>query len=266
MDELSIHDDEFSAFQALFFRESGIHLAPRKKALVASRLARRLKQHGLRSYGEYFRLVQESVEEQAIAIDLLTTNETYFFREPKHFDYLRERILPQRRRNDTFRIWSAACSSGEEVYTLSMLLAEDMGNQPWEIFGSDLSASMLERACAGVYPLERGKNIPAELLKRYCWKGTHQQAGKFLVDEKLRRKVSFAQINLNETLPDTGVFDIIFLRNVLIYFEVDKKRQIVARLLDKLRSGGYLFIGHSESLGGLSLPLLLQTPSIYRKQ
>ena len=265
MTELAIRDEDFSAFQAMFFNAAGIRLAPGKKALVASRLARRLKHYGLSGYGEYFQIVSGDAAEQAVAVDLLTTNETYFFREPKHFDYLANQVLPKKARSETYRIWSAACSSGEEVYTLAMLLAEELNGQAWEIFGSDLSSAVLHRACAGIYPMERGKGIPPELLKRYCWKGTNQEAGKFLIDESLRKRTQFAQINLNEPLPDTGLFDVIFLRNVLIYFEQDKKQQIVARLLHKLRPGGYLFIGHSESLNGMSLSLAVQSPSIYRK-
>lgn len=265
MDELRIRDEHFSAFQALFFREAGIRLAPAKKALVASRLARRLKHHGLSCYGEYFEIVQADAGEQAIAVDLLTTNETYFFREPKHFEYLAAEVLPSRPRDGGFRVWSAACSSGEEVYTLAMVLAEHLDGKTWEVFGSDISTAMLTRACAGVYPMERGKGIPPAILKRWCWKGTNEEAGNFMVDEWLRQQTRFAQINLNESLPDIGMFDVIFLRNVLIYFEPDKKQQIVARLLHKLRPGGYLFIGHSESLNGMSLSLSSQSPSIYRK-
>jgi len=265
MEELSIRDEDFSAFQAMFFTAAGIRLAPGKKALVASRLARRLKHHGIACYGEYFKIVKGSADEKAIAVDLLTTNETYFFREPKHFDYLVTNVLPKRARGDTYRVWSAACSSGEEVYTLAMLLSENLDSQPWEVFGSDLSSAVLTRACAGIYPMERGKGIPPELLKRYCWRGTNEQAGKFLVDEWLRQQTRFAQINLNEALPDIGMFDVIFLRNVLIYFEQEKKQQIIARLLHKLRPGGYLFIGHSESLNGMSLSLASQLPSVYRK-
>jgi chemotaxis protein methyltransferase CheR len=265
MDELAIRDEEFSAFQDMFFREAGIRLAPGKKALVASRLARRVKHHGLKGYGEYFRLVQAHTAEQIVVVDLLTTNETYFFREPKHFDYLRTQILP-RHGAQKFRVWSAACSSGEEPYTLAMVLADTLKKQDWEIFGSDLSTRMLEKACAGLYPLERGKGIPEALLKRYCWKGKGEQEGNFLIDDSLRAKASFAQINLNEPLPDIGLFDAIFLRNVLIYFEPEKKQQIVGRLLQHLRPGGHLFIGHSESLNGMSLSLTLLAPSIYRKR
>lgn len=265
MEMLSIRDEDFAGFQAMFFHAAGIRLAPGKKALVASRLARRLKHHGLGGYAEYYQLIKGDATEQAIAVDLLTTNETYFFREPKHFDYLSTQVLSRRPRGESYRIWSAACSSGEEVYTLAMMLAEEIGSQPWEILGSDLSSSVLSRAQAGVYPMERGKGIPPELLKRYCWKGTNEEAGKFLIDKSLRQHVSFAQINLNEPLPDIGLFDVIFLRNVLIYFEPDKKQQIVSRLVHKLRPGGHLFIGHSESLAGMALSLQLLAPSIYRR-
>jgi chemotaxis protein methyltransferase CheR len=260
-----LSDGEFADFQRMIFSIAGISMSPAKKALVAGRLAKRLKHHGLGSYGEYFRMLSQQHDEMQIAVDLLTTNETYFFREPKHFDFLRDQVLPRHPRGRAFRIWSAACSSGEEPYTLAMLLADQMGDTPWEVFGSDISTQVLDKARRGLYPMERARGIPPALLRTHCLKGIGSQDGQLLVDPALRKRVTFAQINLNEPLPDVGEFDVIFLRNVMIYFQAETKRQVVARLLAKLRPGGIFVVGHSESLNGIAHGLEALAPSVYRK-
>lgn len=265
MDGVSISDNDFARFQQMIFSIAGISMTSTKKALVAGRLARRLKHHGLECYGEYFKLLSQKPDEMQVAVDLLTTNETYFFREPKHFDFLRDRILASHPPGTPFRVWSAACSSGEEPYTLAMVLAEGLGTAPWEILGSDISTRVLDKARTGLYPMERIRGIPSALLRAHCLKGVGSQEGSFMIDPVLRRHVRFAQINLNEPLPDVGMFDVVFLRNVMIYFQTETKRQVVARLLTKLRPGGYFIVGHSESLNGLSQGLETIAPSIYRK-
>ena len=262
----SITEQEFTQFQGLLFKLAGISLSPAKKSLVSGRLVKRLQHCQLESYGDYFKLLTSgrNTAELQIALDLLTTNETYFFREPKHFDLLRDRILPQRRPG-SFRVWSAACSSGEEPYSIAMLLADQIGDSGWEILASDISTRVLEKARAGHYILDRTSHIPRDYLSRFCLKGIGSQQGTFLVEKRLRSKVSFKQINLNEPLPGVGEFDVIFLRNVMIYFNMDTKREVVARLLGTLRPGGYLIIGHSESLNGVADGLQLVVPSVYRK-
>lgn len=261
----SLSDREFAGFQRLIRSVAGISLAPTKKALVAGRLARRLKHHGLSSYAEYHRLLDAQQDERQIAVDLLTTNETYFFREPRHFDFLRERVLPAHPRERTLRVWSAACSSGEEPYSIAMLLAERGGERPWEIVASDISTRVLDIAQRGIYALDGVRGMTPELLRRHCLKGTGAQEGLFAVDPALRRRVSFLQVNLNAPLPELGEFDLIFLRNVLIYFEPQTKREVVARLQTRLRRGGHLFVGHSESLNGLVEGLQPVVPAIYRR-
>lgn len=265
MEPVSLRDEEFQQFQAWLHRTAGIHLSPAKKSLVSVRLSKRLKHHLLPSYGEYFRLITTETAELQIALDLLTTNETYFFREPKHFDFLRTHVLPQARAGQPFRVWSAASSSGEEPYTLAMTLADSLGCTPWEIVASDISSRMLEKARVGHYSLDRTENIPKSLLSRYCLKGTGSQDGTFLVDQSLRNRVQFMQINLNSALPKLGEFDVIFLRNVMIYFDIDTKREVVARMLPLLKSGGYFIISHSENLNGVTEGLNMVSPSIYRK-
>jgi len=256
---------DFENFQKLIREAAGISLPSTKRALVAGRLARRLKHHGLDSYADYWRLLGSGQAERQVAVDLLTTNETYFFREPRHFDFLRDHVLPGLPRERTLRVWSAACSSGEEPYSVAMLLAQAGGGRPWEILASDISTRMLDKARRGVYAMGGVRGMTPELLRTHCLKGTGTQEGSFAVDPKLRARVNFAQINLNTTLPDVGEFDVIFLRNVLIYFEPSTKREVVARLQAKLRRGGYLFVGHSESLNGLADGLQGVVPAVYRR-
>lgn len=260
-------DSEFTQFQGLLYRLAGISLSPAKKALVCGRLAKRIKHHRLDSYGDYFQLLTSGREPQElqIAIDLLTTNETFFFREQKHFDFLSQRILPDYRPGRPFRVWSAACSSGQEPYSIAMTLAAHLGESTWEITASDLSTKVLERARSGLYAMEQAGKIPQPYLKAYCLKGTGNQEGSFLIDRKLRNRISFMQVNLNTSLPKLGEFDLVFLRNVMIYFDLDTKRGVVKRILDTLRPGGHLFIGHSESLNGVVDNIKLVSPSIYQK-
>ena len=263
----TLSDSEFQQFKSWLYEAAGINLSEAKKALVAGRLAKRLKHHELNSYGEYFRLITQKSEavELQMALDLLTTNETYFFREPKHFDFLRGQILPKVQPGKTFRVWCAASSSGEEPYTIAMTLADGLAGTPWEIVASDISTRVLEKARSGHYAMERAHNIPQALLSRHCLKGTGTQEGTFLMAENLRSRVQFMQINLNTALPKIGEFDVIFLRNVMIYFDMKTKRQVVARMLPLLKPGGYFIISHSESLNGITDSLNLISPSTYRK-
>ncbi len=263
----SISDQEFARFQRFIFDAAGITLADSKKLLVSSRLGGRVQHHGLGSFAQYFKLLNsgESVAEVQIAIDLLTTNETYFFREPRHFEFLEQQLASLTERRQPLRIWSAAGSTGEEAYSIAMLLEDRYQGRPWEIIASDISTRVLDRARAGHYPMERARHVPRAYLQRFCLKGTGKQQDTLLVDRALRSKVSFLQINLNDRLPAIGTFDFVFLRNVLIYFNTQTKREVVARALSVLQPGGWLFIGHSENLNGISDAVKPVAPSIYQK-
>lgn len=264
---LSISDSEFRLFSAMIYRIAGISMGPAKKPLVASRLMKRVKHFGLASYADYFHLISEAeqAEELQVAVDLLTTNETYFFREQKHFDFLQQTIIPSLPPGQVLNVWSAACSSGEEPYSVAMLAAQVMGSDRYRVMASDLSTRVLEQAEQGIYPLSRTMNIPDNLLKKYCLKGIGSQDGKLMVDPELKRHVQFFQHNLNSSLPGQHAFDLILLRNVLIYFDADTKRRVIQHLLPSLKAGGYLFISHSESLNGISHGLQMVKPAIYRK-
>tara|TARA_R100000322_G_scaffold104450_1_gene66570 strand:+ start:3064 stop:3861 length:798 start_codon:yes stop_codon:yes gene_type:complete len=261
----TLTESEFKRFQKLMFDEAGVTLPSSKKALVSGRLAKRLKLHGCGSFGAYYDLLSTDASEHQWAVDLLTTNETYFFREPKHFEFLRDEILKAHPSSRPFRAWSAASSSGEEPYSLAMLLGDVLGSNTWEVIGSDISMQVLEKAERGLYPLARTNHMPPGYLKRFCLKGTGTHAGKLLVSRNLRERVKFMQVNLNAELPKLGQFDVIFLRNVMIYFSAETKAQVVRRVLAQLRPGGHFFIGHSESLNGITDGLELVRPSVYRK-
>jgi chemotaxis protein methyltransferase CheR len=262
-------DREYAIIRDLLYKQAGISLGPAKKALVAGRLFNRIQQLGLTSYGDYFaKLVSgKAPDELQTALDLLTTNETYFFREPKHFEMLEELAMAAPK-GKTFRVWSAASSTGEEVYTIAMTLQElsRKGRCPnWEVRGSDLSTRVLEQARTGLYSIDRTEGIPAELMKRYFLKGTGPYDGQILVERSLRDKTEFAQINLIEPLPELVPFDVIFLRNVMIYFDPPIKRKVVTQLMSALTQDGVLFVGLAETLNGIVDGLVSVGPGAYRQ-
>lgn len=270
----TLSDREFTLFQRFIFEAAGIMLSLTKKPMVRGRLAKRVQAHRCDSFGDYYDLLQSGrnpVEAQ-LAVDLLTTNETYFFREAGHFVLLHELLNTQRgsggeRASAPFRVWSAASSSGEEVYSIAMVLADLLADEPWNLIGSDISMRMLERARRGIYADERASHIPAQYRRRFCLKGTDKYTGSIMVDRALRERVEFMQINLARPLPAAlGRFDVVFLRNVMIYFNQDTKREVVARILAQLKRGGHLLIGHAESLHGLTDAVETVAPSIYRKK
>jgi chemotaxis protein methyltransferase CheR len=258
---------EFAQFQRFIFERAGITLSSGKQALVTGRLGKRLAHHGLDSFGAYLRLLAsgEFADEVQVAVDLLTTNETYFFRESKHFDFLQTQAARAREKGRGLRVWSAASSSGEEAYSIAMVLADSLGGAPWEVLGTDISTQVLGQAVQGLYAMERARHLPPEYLKRFCLKGAGGYAGRLLVGAELRSRVKFGQINLNAPLPEIGSFDLVFLRNVMIYFNDDTKRSVIARVVSTIRPGGHFCIGHSESLHGLCDSLESVAPSIYRR-
>mgnify|MGYP001055084187 CR=1 FL=1 len=265
MDVAILKDKEFALFQKMIYEIAGIHLAGHKKHLVSGRLGKRLKHFGLDSYSDYYDLIGNNTDnERQVAVDLLTTNETYFFREEKHFEFLKETLLPEWRRGPR-RIWSAASSSGEEAFTLAMTLAESSPTQDWEIIGTDLSSRMVEKANKGQYPMERAENIPKYFLNKYCLKGVGAQEGTFLLNKDLRKRTRFFHANLKESLSKFGEFDLIFLRNVLIYFDQETKQYVVNNLVRQLKPGGCFIVGRSESLNGVTDRLSVIIPSVYRK-
>ncbi len=268
MIEASITDQEFALFQRLIHKIAGISLSDAKKILLVGRLTRRLKQYDFNTFSQYYRMLAsgDHPDELQTMVDLLTTNETYFFREPKHFQFLRDEIIRPRKNPTTFRVWSAASSTGEEIYTLAMVLADNLPNTPWEVVGSDISTQVLAKAATGHYSLARTEGIPSAYMAKYCLKGVRSHAGSFLIAPELRKRTSFYQINLTQPInAEIGDFEVIFLRNVMIYFDAETKAKVVHNLLPRLKSGGHLIIGHSETLNGITDRVVAIRPTIYRK-
>jgi chemotaxis protein methyltransferase CheR len=274
----TITEREYRQFQALVERESGIHLGPEKKALLVGRLRRRVIALGLGSFSAYYRLVTEDdPDERVRMLDSISTNETSFFREPRQFDFLQEHVLPawtaeglSGKRQRRIRAWSAACSTGEEPFSLAMILLDRFpAGSGWavEVLGSDLSTRVLAKAETATWPVEKVKEIPQSFLRRYMLRGTRSQQGKMRATAILRETVAFRRVNLNESAyPVQGPFDLIFCRNVLMYFAPVVCKRVVHRLLDLLAPWGYLFLGHAESLSGLSERARNVGPAVYQHE
>ena len=270
-----ITDEEFGLFQTLIRAEAGINLTEPKRALLVGRLTRRLRELGLDDFGAYYRRVTiEDPAERVTMFDLVSTNETHFFREPKHFEFLTDRLFPKWKtdaaagaRTKRIRVWSAACSTGEEPYTLAMLLLDHFPpSSGWsvEILGTDISTRVLARASAAVWPNDRAAEIPTPYLKRFMMRGVGAQDGRIRAVPELRALVRFGRLNLHgATDAAGGPYDLVFCRNVLIYFTADDKHRVVDRLFRHLAPDGHLFLGHAESLSELPAGARRVQPSVY---
>jgi len=262
-----LSDAEFAGLRDWLYQQTGIHLTEIKKSMVTGRLQKRLTALKLTSYTDYLRLLKDlqHKDEQQLALNLLTTNETYFFREDKHFKFLNQLVSQEPFRQ--WQIWSAAASSGEEAYSIAMQLADAIGlQQQWQVQGSDINTAVLDKARRAIYPITAADKIPTSLLEKYCEKGVGKDLGWFRINKDLRQRVNFEVANLFKPNPKRQKFDVIFLRNVLIYFELEDKKVIVANMLQQLKPGGYLLVGHSESIHGYLDALVQQQASCYRYQ
>ncbi len=267
---------ELALFQALVEKEAGIHLSVAKDALVANRLSRRLRELGLSSFSAYYSYVTERGHEaeKVRMLDSLCTHETSFFREPQHFDLLRQRLLPEwaalgakGKRPRTLRVWSAACSTGEEPYSLAMCLLEAFPpGSGWslEVLATDLSTWALQRTEQGLWSLDRSSTIPQPLLKAFMLKGVRSQEGLMKAGPELRAVVRCARVNLNdEGQWPMGPFDLIFCRNVLIYFGTEARSRVITSMLQRLSASGYFFLGHAESLIGINADVRSVSANVY---
>lgn len=268
MNHQALTDSEFEQFRELLFKLSGINLSPSKKHLVIGRLSSRLRYYDLVSFKDYFELATKpgNETEKRRLLDLMTTNETYFFREPAHFEFLRKEILPTHPAGYPFRLWSAASSSGEEAYSIAMVLADSLNrSSSWSILGTDINTEVLQQAKQAKYPIDTSGHIPESYLKQYCLKGVDQEAGSLLIARPLRSRVDFKRFNLNSSAwTGLELFDVIFLRNVMIYFDTDTKQALVNKIVRQLKPGGYFIIGHSETIHDCSDRFERIKPSIYR--
>lgn len=263
---MALSQPSFDAVCDMFHSVSGIRLNATKKPLVEGRLQKLAHDRGLPDVEIYVQdlLKEQDRDEWVRVVDKLTTNETYFFREPAHFEFL-DQLLKKRNSRELFRVWSAASSSGEEAYSIAMLLAERLGPNGWEIIGTDLSTDMVATAQRALYPMSRAQGVSPARLKRFCLKGHGLYEGHLLISKELRQQVHFQNANLMQPLPHIGQFDVIFLRNVLIYFDNRGKADIVRRVLPLLKEGAYLLSGHAESLGNLGLEVRAVRPAVYER-
>jgi chemotaxis protein methyltransferase CheR len=269
--EYAITDEEFERFRSLVYEESGISLSDGKKSLLVARLSKRLRALGLANFRDYYQKVSEAPDgdEFTQMLDCISTNKTDFFREPQHFEFLRDRILPTLDSLKRIRIWSSACSSGEEPYTIAMTVRDGVATPlQWDakILASDLSTRVLAHAASGVYEEERVRELPPETIRRHFLKGRGGQAGMIKVKPHLSDMVRFRRINLmDEHYPIKAPLDVIFCRNVMIYFDRPTQQRLVNKFHRYLNPGGHLFIGHSESLQWVEHPFLAVAPTIYQK-
>ena len=268
---------EFRRFQQLIHSQSGIYLSDVKKALVVGRLTRRLRTLGLRDFSAYLDRVESADDgERTQMLDCICTNETRFFREPRQFEFLDEQILPRWRtlassgaRPKRIRAWSAACSTGEEPFSVAMLLRAHLAVEPgWsvEILASDLSTRVLAAAREATWSIERAGDIPDGYKKAFMLRGIRSAEGKMHARPELQSMIEFRQLNLNDPSYEVeGAFDLIFCRNVLIYFNQETKAAVIDRLTRHLAPGGLLFLGHSETIPAASHGLKHAGPAAYTK-
>lgn len=247
--EFHFTDRNFETIRDLIYQHAGISLNPSKQDMVYSRLARRLRATGMRTFDSYLAFLQKTPQEWEAFVNSLTTNLTSFFRENHHFPVLADH-LRARKGKGPITLWCAASSTGEEPYSMAMTVVDVWGsyNTPVKILASDLDTNVLAKAREGVYPLERLEKVPEDKIKRYFQKGAGAQAGFARVKDELRSMITFRQINLlDATWPIRGPLDAIFCRNVMIYFDKDTQRKILAKFVPLLSPDGLLFAGHSES-------------------
>lgn len=269
-----MRDSEFDFIRSLVYERSRINLTADKRQLVSARLGKRLRARNLPTVKDYCALLRspEAESELSHLIDAISTNHTFFFREIAHFDFLRKQALPElttRARNERwsqFRIWSAACSSGEEPYSIAMTLAEAATVWSWQIEATDISHRVLAKASAAIYDGDSVTRLAPQTVRAHFQRGFGPQEGQYRVKAALRERVNFQQLNLLDGAPPfTEPFHVIFCRNVMIYFDRPTQEELVGRLSRCLVPGGYLFVGHSESLTHLGHTLQAVQPAVYRK-
>jgi chemotaxis protein methyltransferase CheR len=269
-------EEEFERLSSFIYRETGIKMPPVKITMLQSRLQKRLRHLNIRSFKEYIDYVfgEKGGDSEIIhMIDVVSTNKTDFFREPMHFDYLSCHILPEQAelvRGRPLRIWSAGCSSGEEAFTLAMVLSEYNSENKYKIdfsiLGTDISTDILQKAVNGVYKEDRIAGISTGLRKKYFLKSKDPKNRTVRIVPELRNKVLWKRLNFMESYYDLKEkYDIVFCRNVLIYFDRQTQEYVINKICMHLRKGGYFFLGHSESIMGMDLPLEALKPTIYRK-
>lgn len=258
---------EFSLFQKLVHSRLGINLPVQKRVMLGHRLYKRVRALTLTNFKDYYNYINhlEHADELETALELITTNETFFFREEKHFEFLQQVIIPKLSQNKTFKIWSAAASTGEEPYSIAMLM-QRYCTTPWQLTASDVNNSVLTHARKGIYNNERAQLLPVQYRREYCKKGVDEYEGYLRVKPIIRSRVRFFTFNLLDDMSTLEKVDLIFIRNVMIYFNDETKQKIINSLQKVLNPNGWLFISHSETLHGLSHNFTIIKPAIYQNK
>jgi chemotaxis protein methyltransferase CheR len=267
-----IGDNEFFLLRDVIFKESGINLTERKKALMQSRLIKRLRVLNLENYKKYYNYLINNYDEEIVnLINCITTNKTDFFREPKHFDFLRETVLPEfeKRKGEKLRIWSAGCSTGEEPYSIAMTIADYYKTRripDIKILATDIDTEVLNKAVSGIYKEENVDDLEPETLKKYFLKGRGSKEGLYIVKDQIKNMISFRRLNLlASSYPMRKLFDLVFCRNVIIYFDRKTRDEVIDRFYNYLSDSGYFFAGHSETLSNFTGKYYLIGNTIYKK-
>lgn len=271
----ALSDADYAFVRDLIYKETRINLGNSKRELVTARLGKRLRATGAETYEAYCRALKNHPTSGEVyhLIDAISTNHTFFFREINHFNFLQQRILPafeagEIGRSRTLRVWSCACSTGEEPYSVGITLSAYLENRPgldWSLQCSDISTRVLDFAAKGIYEKDRLQNVRAEWQRKYFQKGEREMDGYFRVRPELREKIRFSRVNLfAPSYPWNEKFQVILCRNVMIYFDRETQQELVGRLAQHLEPGGYLLIGHAESLAGVRHPYESIKPAIYR--
>ena len=268
-------DSDFWKLSSFIYTNYGIKLPITKKIMLQSRILTRLKSNNIDSFKEYcdFVLSGKCGESEIInMIDLVSTNKMDFYRESPHFDFMKSAVLPEFVENYSgkpLKVWSAASSSGEEVYTIAIVISEFLEGKntfDFSIFGTDISSRILVKAALGIYPLERVDVIPLVQKKKYLLRGKNKETPIVRIIPELRAKTKFERLNLvDESYNVPKDFDVIFCRNVLIYFDRETQEKVVTKLCNHLKLGGYFFLGHSESIVGIDVPLVQVKPTMFQK-
>lgn len=274
----SISDSDFRKLRELIHERIGIRMPPAKRVMLESRLQKRLRILGMHSFSDYCAYLFSETgirNELSYFIDVMTTNKTDFFREPSHFDYLVNFVIPWHWEihgegiNNTLAVWSAGCATGEEAYTLGMILQDIKRRMPgfcFSITASDISGDVLEKAKTAVYSEDKAAPIPMEFKKRYILRSKDRQKNLIRIAPEIRTLVKFMAVNLMEKNSHlNGTFDIIFCRNVIIYFDRETQKKVLTNLYNALKNTGYLFLGHSETLCGMDIPFKAVAPTVYKK-
>ena len=271
-----LSEQDFNAFSKFIYGEFGIKMPPVKRIMLQGRLLKRIRELNMKSYGEYknYLFSEEGHKEEIFNfLNVVTTNKTDFYREPVHFDFLKNNVLPQfteSGKQEPFNIWSAGCSSGEELYTIAITLSEYKREHPnfnYKMLGTDISHNVLNKAAKGVYAINRVDVMPLELKKKYLLKSKDKENQTIKIVPELKRNLTLKYLNLMDSSYSNinEKFDAVFCRNVLIYFDRFTQESVINKLSTFLKPDGYFFIGHSESLTGMNVPLEHIKPTIFRK-